>query len=93
VTQRACALAHELRLPSTCSEIQLRIIVAWSRPQLAGNLAPAPQVAQQLLTRSGQAVRSTLDAGLQRHAQTVLRQQAGGAEWPQRERWRGDRAG
>ncbi|HEX5344811.1 MAG TPA: penicillin-binding protein 1C [Duganella sp.] len=75
VTQRACSLAHELRLPSTCSEIQLRIIVAWSRPQLAGNLAPAPQVAQQLLTRSGQAVRSTLDAGLQRHAQAVLRQQ------------------
>lgn len=75
VTQRACSLAHELRLPSTCSEIQLRIIVAWSRPQLAGKLAPAPQVAQQLLTRSGQAVRSTLDAGLQRHAQTVLRQQ------------------
>ena len=75
VTQRACSLAHELRLPSTCSEIQLRIIVAWSRPQLAGNLAPAPQVAQQLLTRSGQALRSTLDAGLQRHAQAVLRQQ------------------
>jgi penicillin-binding protein 1C len=75
VAQRACALAHELRLPSTCSEIQLRIIVAWSRPQLAGKLAPAPQVAQQLLTRSGQAVRSTLDAGLQRHAQAVLRQQ------------------
>ncbi|MYM66313.1 penicillin-binding protein 1C [Pseudoduganella sp. FT55W] len=75
VSQRACALAHELRLPSTCSEIQLRIIVAWSRPQLAGTLAPAPQVAQRLLTRSGQAVRSTLDAGLQRHAQTVLRQQ------------------
>jgi len=75
VSQRACALAGELHLPSTCSEIQLRIIVAWSRPQLAANLPPAPQVAQQLLTRSGQAVRSTLDAGLQRHAQTVLRQQ------------------
>ncbi|RZT09356.1 penicillin-binding protein 1C [Duganella sp. CF402] len=75
VAQRACSLAHELQLPSTCSEIQLRIIVAWSRPQLAGKLAPAPQVAQQLLTRSGQAVRSTLDGGLQRHAQAVLRQQ------------------
>jgi penicillin-binding protein 1C len=75
VAQRACSLAHELQLPSTCSEIQLRIIMAWSRPQLAGKLAPAPQVAQQLLTRSGQAVRSTLDAGLQRHAQAVLRQQ------------------
>jgi penicillin-binding protein 1C len=75
VVQRACSLAHELHLPSTCSEIQLRIIVAWGRPQMAGVLAPAPQVAQQLLTRSGQAVRSTLDAGLQRHAQAVLRQQ------------------
>lgn len=75
VSQRACALAHELRLPSTCSEIQLRVVVAMSRPQLAVYLPPAPQVAQQLLTRSGQAVRSTLDAGLQRHAQNVLRQQ------------------
>ncbi|MTV41833.1 penicillin-binding protein 1C [Duganella radicis] len=75
VWQRACALAHELQLPSTCSEIQLRIIVAWNRPQLASGLPPAPQVARQLLTRSGQAVRSTLDAGLQRQAQTVLRQQ------------------
>jgi penicillin-binding protein 1C len=75
VSQRACALAQELRLPSTCSEIQLRIIVAMGRPQLAAYLPPAPQVAQQLLTRSGQALRSTLDAGLQRHAQSVLRQQ------------------
>lgn len=75
VTQRACGLAQELRLPSTCSEIQLRIILAWGRPQLASGLPPAPQVAQQLLTRGGQAVRSTLDAGLQRYAQAVLRQQ------------------
>jgi penicillin-binding protein 1C len=75
VSQRACGLAVELRLPSTCNEIQLRVIVAMSRPQWAANLPPAPQVAQQLLTRSGQAVRSTLDAGLQRHAQSVLRQQ------------------
>lgn len=75
VLQRSCSLAHELRLPSTCNEIQLRIIVALSRPQLASNLPPAPQVAQQLLTRSGQAVRSTLDGGLQRYTQNVLRQQ------------------
>jgi hypothetical protein len=34
VLQLACAVARELRLPSTCSEIQLRIIVAMSRPQL-----------------------------------------------------------
>ena len=32
--QLACAAALELRLPSTCSEIRLRIIVAMSRPQL-----------------------------------------------------------
>ncbi|SHM33818.1 penicillin-binding protein 1C [Duganella sacchari] len=75
VAQRACGLAHELHLPATCSEIQLRVIIAMSRPQLAANLPPAPQVAQQLLMRSGQAVRSTLDANLQRHAQNVLRQQ------------------
>eukprot|EP01034_Spumella_vulgaris_P039623 gene39624-48962_t len=38
-------------------------------------LAPAPQVAQKLLTAPSQQVRSTLDAGLQRHAQAALRQQ------------------
>jgi hypothetical protein len=32
--QLACAVALELRLPSTCSEIRLRIIVAMNRPQL-----------------------------------------------------------
>ena len=32
--QLACAIAWELRMPSTCSEIRLRIIVAMSRPQL-----------------------------------------------------------
>ncbi|TFW18161.1 penicillin-binding protein 1C [Duganella callida] len=74
VAQRACGLAHELQLPSTCSEIQLRVVVAFSRPQLAGNLAPAPQVAQRLLARGGAAVRSTLDGDLQRYAQTMLRQ-------------------
>jgi penicillin-binding protein 1C len=75
VSQRACALAQELRLPSTCSEIQLRVVVAMGRPQMAANLPPAPQVAQQLLTGGGQARRSTLDGGLQRYAQNVLRQQ------------------
>jgi hypothetical protein len=34
VLQLACAVAQELRLPSTCSEIRLRVIVAMSRPQL-----------------------------------------------------------
>jgi hypothetical protein len=31
--QLACAAPQQLRLPSTCSEIRLRIIVAMGRPQ------------------------------------------------------------
>ncbi len=31
--QLSCAAAQELRLPSTCSEIRLRVIVAMGRPQ------------------------------------------------------------
>jgi len=77
VSQRACALARELRMPATCADIELRTAIALGRPQLAAGLAPAPQVAQQLLTgmAAGQSVRSTLDADLQRYAQGALRQQ------------------
>jgi len=75
VWQRACALSRELRAPATCSEIELRTLVAMGKPQIAQELAPAPQVAQQLLARGGQNVRSTLDGQLQLFAQTALRQQ------------------
>ncbi|MQA19260.1 penicillin-binding protein 1C [Rugamonas rivuli] len=75
VWQRACALSRELKAPATCSEIELRTMIAMSRPLLAADLPPAPQVAQQLLTSGGQSVRSTLDADLQRYAQAALRQQ------------------
>ncbi|MET0263998.1 MAG: penicillin-binding protein 1C [Duganella sp.] len=77
VSQRACALARELRMPATCADIELRTTIALGRPQLAAGLAPAPQVAQQLLAgkAAGQSVRSTLDAGVQRFAQNALRQQ------------------
>jgi penicillin-binding protein 1C len=75
VSQRACALARELRAPSTCSDIELRTIIAMGRPLLAAGAPPAPQVAQQLLTSAGKAVRSTLDGDLQRFTQTALRQQ------------------
>lgn len=75
VSQRACALARELRAPSTCSDIELRTIIAMGRPLLAAETPPAPQVAQQLLTSAGKAVRSTLDGDLQRFTQTALRQQ------------------
>lgn len=75
VWQRACALSRELRAPATCSEIELRTLVAMGKPQIAQERTPAPQVAQQLLARSGQNVRSTLDGQLQLFAQTALRQQ------------------
>ncbi|MET0322957.1 MAG: penicillin-binding protein 1C, partial [Duganella sp.] len=75
VSQRACALARELRMPATCSDIELRTTIALGRPQLAGTAAPAPQVARQLLAGAGSAVRSTLDGDVQRFAQDVLRQQ------------------
>ena len=77
VSQRACALARELRMPATCADIELRTAIALGLPQLAAGLAPAPQVAQQLLTgmAAGQSVRSTLDADVQRFAQGALRQQ------------------
>jgi penicillin-binding protein 1C len=75
VSQRACALARELRAPSTCSDIELRTIIAMGRPLMAVEAPPAPQVAQQLLTSAGKAVRSTLDGDLQRYTQTALRQQ------------------
>lgn len=74
VSQRACALARELRMPATCSDIELRTAIALGRPQLAATLAPAPQVAQRLLVGAGSAVRSTLDGELQRFAQGALRQ-------------------
>ncbi len=75
VWQRACALSRELRAPATCSEIELRTMIAMGRPQLAQQLAPAPQVAQQLLVRAAQQARSSLDGNLQRYAQSALRQQ------------------
>ncbi|MFC0168865.1 penicillin-binding protein 1C [Pseudoduganella danionis] len=75
VWQRACALSRELHAPATCSEIELRTLVAMGRPQIAQELAPATQVAQQLLNHAAQNVRSTLDARLQLFAQTALRQQ------------------
>ena len=75
VSQRACALAREVKASATCSEIELNAVIALSKPQLAQSLQAAPQVARQLLVAGGAAVRSTLDADLQRFAQNALRQQ------------------
>ncbi|WP_229418212.1 penicillin-binding protein 1C [Massilia sp. Root351] len=75
VARRACALARELKAHANCAAIETTAANAFTRSAAMAVLAPAPQVAQKLLTAPSQQVRSTLDAGLQRHAQAVLRQQ------------------
>ena len=75
VTRRACALAKEWRMDSSCQLIGQRVQTALQRTALYADLAPAPQVAQQLLKRPGAHVASTLDGPLQRFAQENLRQQ------------------
>lgn len=75
VTRRACALAKESRMDSSCQLIGQRVLTALQRNAFYVDLAPAPQVARQLLKQPGVAVRSTLDGPLQRFAQANLRQQ------------------
>src|SRR5450830_1690504 len=75
VTRRACALARESRMDSSCQLIGQRVLTALQRNAFYVDLAPAPQVARQLLKQPGLAVRSTLDGPLQRFAQANLRQQ------------------
>jgi penicillin-binding protein 1C len=75
VARRACALARELKAHASCASIENTAANAFARSAAMAVLAPAPQVAQKLLTAPSQQVRSTLDAGLQRHAQAALRQQ------------------
>ena len=75
VARRACALAKEMRASATCASIETIAANAFARSAAMAVLAPAQQVAQKLLKAPSQQVRSTLDAGLQRYAQTALRQQ------------------
>src|SRR5450830_1223733 len=75
VTRRACALARESRMDSSCQLIGQRVLTALQRNAFYVDLAPAPQVARQLLKQPGLAVRSTLDGPLQRFALANLRQQ------------------
>ena len=75
VTRRACALGREWRMDSSCQLIGQRVQTALQRTSLYPGLAPAPQVAQQLLKQPGTQVASTLQQALQRYAQDTLRQQ------------------
>ncbi|MFM9437129.1 penicillin-binding protein 1C [Janthinobacterium sp. CG_23.3] len=77
LARRACALAKESKMDSSCQLIEARVDTALQRTALYAELQPAPQVAQQLLKKPGEAVRSTLDGALQRFAQNALRQQLG----------------
>jgi penicillin-binding protein 1C len=75
VARRACALAAEMRGATACAGIETRTANAFARASSMAALAPAPHVAQKLLKAPSQQVRSTLDASLQRYAQSALRQQ------------------
>ena len=75
VTRRACALAKEWRMDSSCQLIGQRVQTALQRTSVYPGLAPAPQVAQQLLKQPGTQVASTLQQALQRYALDTLRQQ------------------
>ena len=77
VARRACALAVESKMDSSCQLIEARVDSALRRSALYPELQPAPQVARQLLTKPGAAVQSTLDGALQRFAQNALRRQLG----------------
>jgi penicillin-binding protein 1C len=74
LARRACALAAELKAASSCATIEWQLDAALSRQGAAFQQAPA-QVARLLLEGgSGQAaVRSTVDAPLQRFAAATLR--------------------
>ena len=75
VARRACTLARESKMDSSCQLIGARVDSALQRNALYADLQPATQVARQLLKQPGQAVQSTLDGALQRYAQGALRQQ------------------
>ncbi len=74
VARRACALAAELKAASSCATIEWQTEVALTRPGAAFQQAPA-QVARLLLEGEDKpsALRSTLDANLQRFAIATLR--------------------
>jgi len=82
VAERACRILQEQRAAQECKGLEdftllalvrtgsnSEVIVTTSAPQLA------PHLARKLLRTPGQAVRSTLDAGLQRFANDALRRQ------------------
>jgi penicillin-binding protein 1C len=74
--ERACALGRERQPPSDCAGIETLALATLSRDAvLAPRASAAPHVARRLLSPEQPRVRSTLDAGLQAHANQILAQQ------------------
>ncbi|MGZ8290969.1 MAG: penicillin-binding protein 1C [Telluria sp.] len=73
VARRACALAASLKLAESCAGITWEVDKALSRPAAVEAHGGAGPVARLLLKPGSGAVRSTLDAPLQRFAQQALR--------------------
>ncbi|TFW11433.1 penicillin-binding protein 1C [Massilia arenosa] len=75
VARRACALAQELKLTVACAAVTWETEKALSRPSEPRSFSASGAVARQLLKPGKGAVRSTLDAGMQRFAEEALRRQ------------------
>jgi penicillin-binding protein 1C len=79
VARRACALARELDARADCAAIEWQVDAAFARavppPSMPTSQATGvtPQLARRLAGTAGSAVRTTLDAGLQRFAAATLR--------------------
>jgi penicillin-binding protein 1C len=79
VARRACALARELDAHADCAAIEWQAQASLERGGFVARAAPAveasatAQLARRLAASPGTAVRSTLDAGLQRAAAASLR--------------------
>jgi penicillin-binding protein 1C len=72
VAHRACALAREIKSADDCAAVTWQAEVALGRPVEARLLQPSQAAARQLLGGGSGAVRSTLDAHLQRFAIDAL---------------------
>ena len=75
VAKRACKLAQENKLNTSCAKITTAVTNALERAPIRAAQTPAAQVAQRLLKKAAQRVPSTLDAGLQRFAFDSLKRQ------------------
>jgi penicillin-binding protein 1C len=73
VARRACALLHARGEPRDCDRLErLAALHVGARPRIRASLDAAPHLARTMLARDVAAVRTTLDAGLQRFARDSL---------------------